>query len=176
VKINPITTVPSVQLSNMGGTNEARAEKPKVNQPPEQNAVVASVRSPSPLSEETKKSLTFAMQEIALNSEHTHKVSPAQQARAAIADHPELADLAFGHIVSAVARGEPLPTVTSESQHDEDSTLDPLLDEPTPHPMIESPVADDLSTADHLIPNVPTNPVTDEVLWAPLDPPSEGLS
>jgi hypothetical protein len=166
VKINLITTVPSVQLSNVGGTNDPRADKPKVDQQPEQNAVVASVRSPSPLSEETKKNLTFATQEVALDGEHTHKLSPSQQARAAIADHPELADLPFGQIVSAIARGEPPPTVASVSQHDEGSALDPVFDEPTIQPATESPAAEDVLTADHLISNVPTNSVTDEPLWS----------
>ena len=170
MKINPITTVSSVQLWHVGG-NEARSDKPKANQPVVQDALVASFTSLSPLSEATRKTLTFVTQEVASRGEHTHKVPPSQQARAAIADNPELAGLPFGQIVSAIARGEPLPTVASESQHDEDSALDPVLDEPTTQPMNEPPTED-------LDPTVPAmgltrDPVIDELL-NPLSPP-EGV-
>jgi hypothetical protein len=178
VKINPITTVSSVQLSNVGGTNEVRSGKPKANQPVVQDAAVASVTSPSPLSDETKKSLTFATQEVASHGEHTHKVPPSQQARAAIAANSELAAVPFGQIVSAIARGETLPTVAAESQHDEEPALDPVVDEPTTQPVTEPPAENLDPTADVLISDLPatgltTDPVIDELL-NPLSPP-EGV-
>lgn len=39
----------------------------------------------------------------------TTKLPPAQAARAALVDHPELGNQPFGKLVSAFARGMPLP-------------------------------------------------------------------
>lgn len=43
----------------------------------------------------------------------TNRVPPAQAAREALAAHPDLAGLPFGKLVSALARGLPLPSVTT---------------------------------------------------------------
>jgi hypothetical protein len=162
MKINPVTTISPVQLSNVG-TSEPRSDKSKANLPVAQDAVAASVTSAPPLTEETKKNLTFTTQEIASHSQHIHKVPPAQQAREAIAAHPELAGLPFGQIVSAIARGEPLPSVAAESQHEEEPVQDPAVDETTSQPVTEPAV--DIATVDELISSVPaTGPTTDLVI------------
>ena len=69
MKISSITTVSPVQLSTVG-TTEARSNKSKADQPVTQDPIAASVTSPSPLSEETKKNLTFATQEVVSQGEH----------------------------------------------------------------------------------------------------------
>jgi hypothetical protein len=174
VKINPITTVSPVQLSTVG-TNETRSNKSKADQPIAREPAAAAVASPSLLSEETKKNLTFVTQEVASQGEHTHKVPPAQQAREAIAANPELASLPFGQIVSALARGEPLPTVAAESQHDEESALDPVVDKLTSQPVADPPAEALDPTVDDLISDVPTTGVTTDPLidelGDSLDPP-----
>ena len=175
MKINPITTVSSVQLANVTGGTAGRSDPPKANQPVPQDTVIASITSPSPLSEGTKKSLTFATQEVGPHGEHTAKVPPSQQARAAIAANPELAGLPFGQIVSAIARGEPLPTVVGESEQEDEPALDPTVDEPTTQPV----TAEDLNpSADELIIDMPlTVPTIDPVIDELLDPvsPPEGV-
>ena len=178
MKINPITNVSSVQLSSVGGTMEARSDKSKAHQPVSQEAVITSVTSPSLLSEETKKSLTFVTQEVASPGQHTHKVPPSQQARAAIAANPELAGLPFGQIVSAIARGEPLSTVAADSLDDEETALEPAVDEPTTQPVTDSPAEDIDPTVDNLVADVPaTAPTTDPLIDEQLDPlsPLEGV-
>ena len=84
-----------------------------------------------------------------------HKVPPAQQAREAIAANPELAGLPFGQVVSALARGEPLPTVAAVSQHDEKSVLDPVVDQTATQPVTEPPAEALDPTVDELISDVP---------------------
>lgn len=63
--------------------------------------------------------------------------SPAAQARAAIADNPELADAPFGRIVSQIARGE-TPVVPPE----EESAATDAPTPPAPENTSEPPAAD----------------------------------
>jgi hypothetical protein len=60
--------------------------------------------------------------------------SPAAQARAAIADNPDLASVPFGHIVSQIARGE-TPVVSSEGEPEAPTP-------PAPENVSEPPAAD----------------------------------
>jgi hypothetical protein len=82
------------------------------------------VSSPSLLSAETSKNLTFATQDIA-ESDYIHKTPPAQEARAALSGNPEFGDPPFEAFVSAIARGEALPAV-SPSQPDHEQRREPL--------------------------------------------------
>jgi hypothetical protein len=69
---------------------------------------------PAPLSYETNPGAgvnpelkpSQSLQEVNEKSQST----PAFEARKALADHPELADIPFGQVVSLLARGLPLPT------------------------------------------------------------------
>jgi len=49
------------------------------------------------------------------SSVHRHEpnLSPAQAARKALEDRPDLTDDPFGHLVSLIARGQPLPSSQS---------------------------------------------------------------
>lgn len=74
--------------------------------------------------------------------------SPAQQARAAIAEHPELGEMPFGQVVSLIARGQPLPIAPLPSSSAGEGT--------DPAPVVS---ADDSVTA--VVPTVETGGVID---------------
>lgn len=171
MKINPPTTAFPVQPSKLRGIEESPSAKqtlPAQSTPKE--AVVASVTSPSPLSAETKKDLALATQEIGSNSEHIHKTPPAQQARAALAANPELGDLPFGALVSAIARGEPLPTPVSSSQSNEDPAPPPVTDEPIDTPPVDLTGEDQSPTTGELIDELANALVSDPLIEEILNP------
>jgi hypothetical protein len=173
VKVNPLTTAFPVQPSKLRGIEEAPSDKQTLaaySAP--QEVAVASVTSPSPLSAETKKDLALATQEIASNSEHTHKTPPAQQARAALADNPELGALPFGALVSAIARGEPLPTPVSSWQSNEEPEPPLVTDELTDTPPTDLAAGDQSPTTGELIVDelasaLVSDPIVEEILNPP---------
>lgn len=67
----------------------------------------------------------------------TNRVPPAQAAREALSVRPDLAGLPFGKLVSALARGLPLPSAPT-------STSEPASTEATPTPEVtaETPQSD----------------------------------
>ncbi len=160
VKINPITTVLPAHLSSATGPN-VPSSKPAPSIPRDSTAPIT---SSSPLSDETKKSLVFVAQASEPHGRHTPKVPPAQQARAALAADPSLAAFPFGAIVSALARGEPLPVASSSSEPDEDLETDPIVEEPIIDPVDDTAesvaptafdlVADELAAAPDAEPNI----------------------
>ena len=173
MKVNPITTALPTQVSKLRGIEESLSAKPTATaHSASQETTIASVTSPSPLSTETKKNLAFATQEIASPSDHTHKIPPAKQARAALANNPELEALPFGALVSALARGVPLPTPVSSSQPNEDPTPPPVTDELTDTPPADSAAEDQSPTAHDIIVDEPANaPASDAFIEEILNPP-----
>jgi hypothetical protein len=169
VKINPTTTVSPAYVSNMVGANASSSDKPKAAHPVAHDSVVVTLTSVSPLSDETKKNLTFTAQEFASHSEHTHKIPPAQQARAALVADPSLAALPFGAIVSAIARGEPLPIAAPLLEPAVEPAPDPVEEELPTQP-VDAPLPEDVGpTTVDLTPTEPasglaTDPVIDQLL------------
>ena len=169
MKINPISIaeVSRAQLFDARAVDNSSPPKPT---PPAQSAAVTSpsVTSLSPLSAETRKDLTFAMQQISPHDEHTHKIPPAQQARAALADNPDLGNRPFGAIVSRIARGEPLPTSDSSSQPNEpvpSPVSDELTNVPPDDPVIEDQAPTGVDLLIEVLANPPeNNPVIEEAL------------
>lgn len=170
MKINPLATAFPVQPSRLHRIEESSSAKQTLpTQSTPKEAVVASVTSPSPLSAEAKKDLALATQETASNSEHIHKTPPAQQARAALAANLGLGDLPFGALVSAIARGEPLPTVSS-SQSNEEPAPPPVTDEPTDTPPVDLTSADQSPTTGELIDELANALVSDPLIEEILNP------
>jgi hypothetical protein len=161
LNVSPISTVLPLHPPKTRGIEDALSDKPAaVGQPAPQGPRISSVISPALLSAETKKHLTFAVQDIASESEHAHKTPPAQEARAALAANPELGDLPFGALVSAIARGEPLPGPASSSNPEEDTTAPPVVDELATQSPDPNLVPDETATAMDLIGDELANPST----------------
>jgi hypothetical protein len=106
-------------VENVTPTKPSSAAQPTLN-----TVERASVMFHPLLSSETKAHLTATTQEIGPHGRSGDKIPPAQQARAAILDNPELADQPFGALVSRIARGEPLQ-FNSTPPSDTATTADP---------------------------------------------------
>jgi len=169
VKINPIATVVPLHPSSAPAPNVPSA-KPA---PPIARNIAAPTTSSSRLSDETKKSLVFAAQALEPHGGHASKVPPAQQARAALAADPSLSSFPFGAIVSALARGEPLPVATSSSEPDEQPTIHPEVEEPIIDPVDDITETVDATALDLIAKELATAPAAaldiDELL-DPLEP------
>jgi hypothetical protein len=170
VKINPIATVIPTYLPSTTAPNIPSA-KPA---PPIARVFAAPTTSSSHLSDETKKGLIFAAQALEPHGAPTNpKVPPAQQARAALAADPSLAAFPFGAIVSALARGEPLPVATSSSEPDVQPATDPVVEEPIIDPVDDTAESVGATALDLIGEELETAPVAaleiDE-LFDPLEP------
>jgi hypothetical protein len=130
-------------------TNSADSEPLKPASAPHQSAAAAKPQAASfthPLSNASKWQLTTSTQQVEPAETSVAHTSPAQRARAALQNDPSLRELPFGAVVSAIARGEPLPSsgALSPAQPAEEPS-DVPAETPAEPTAVES-AADDVGT------------------------------
>jgi hypothetical protein len=132
VKVDSIATFLVAHQPKGRGPDVSLFDKIMADETLARNTPAADFRSSSALSHEPQKTSALGVQAQAhQQGDHEQITPPAEQARSTLADHPALAALPFGKIVSALARGESLPAAPDAPAAGEQSRSGSAVDDTT---------------------------------------------